>query len=76
MSYWLGGAYWGRGVATSALAAFLAELDERPLFARVAKDNAPSLRVLEKNGFRICGEDRAHAPARGAEVEEWLLALG
>jgi RimJ/RimL family protein N-acetyltransferase len=75
VSYWIGRAWWGRGVATSALADFLAELDERPLFARVVKDNLGSLRVLEKNGFRICGEDRGFAPARGAEVEEWILTL-
>jgi RimJ/RimL family protein N-acetyltransferase len=75
VSYWIGRAWWGRGVATSALAAFLAELDERPLFARVVKDNFGSLRVLEKNGFRICGEDGGFAPARGADVDEWILTL-
>ncbi|HEY7811237.1 MAG TPA: GNAT family N-acetyltransferase [Allosphingosinicella sp.] len=75
ISYWIGRHWWGRGVATKALAAFLVELTERPLYARVVKDNLGSRRVLEKNGFRICGEDRGFAPIRRAEVEEWILSL-
>jgi len=34
-----------------------------------------SLRVLEKCGFRIIGEDKGFANARGREVEEFLLEL-
>jgi hypothetical protein len=47
----------------------------RPLYARAAKDNTGSLRVLEKCGFTITGEDRGYANARGEEVDEYLLAL-
>jgi RimJ/RimL family protein N-acetyltransferase len=47
----------------------------RPLFARVAKDNQASLRVLEKNGFGKVGEDHGFAAARGCEVDEWILSL-
>ncbi|HKB46638.1 MAG TPA: GNAT family protein [Ktedonobacterales bacterium] len=47
----------------------------RPLFARAAKDNAASLRVLEKCGFTIVGEGKGFANARGAEVEEFVLRL-
>jgi RimJ/RimL family protein N-acetyltransferase len=36
---------------------FLSELTERPLYAGVAKGNAASLRVLEKCGFRVEGEE-------------------
>lgn len=75
VGYWIGREFWGRGLATRALAALLAEVETRPLHARVAKDNAASLRVLEKCGFAICGEDRGFAAARGAEIEEWLLEL-
>ena len=81
VSYWLGREHWGRGIATRALGLFLDLLDEEfgrdvPLCARVAKDNAASLRVLEKCGFAICGEDRGFAQARAAEVEELVLRLG
>ena len=75
VSYWLGHEYWGRGLATRALRLFLTGLAERPLFARVAKDNVGSLRVLQKCGFEICGEARGFAEARGEEIEEFLLTL-
>ena len=76
VSYWIGRAFWGRGVATRALSEFLGLLDERPLYARVAKDNVPSIRVLEKCGFAMAGEDRGFANARGQEVEELVFELG
>ncbi len=57
VGYWLGRDYWGRGIATRALAAFLDELDERPLTAGVARHNPASMRVLEKCGFVRTGED-------------------
>lgn len=75
VGYWLGRDFWGRGLATRALAAFLEEVTERPLYAQVAKDNLASLRVLQKCGFAITGEGRGYANARGAEIEEWVLTL-
>lgn len=75
VSYWIGRPFWGQGVASRALALFLAQVPTRPLYARVAKDNIASLRVLEKCGFTRYGEDKGFANARGAEVEEFLLAL-
>jgi len=77
VSYWIGKEYWGRGVATRALAAFLAHVvTERPLYARAAKDNLASLRVLHTCGFTIRGEDKGFANARGHEIEEYMLILG
>jgi RimJ/RimL family protein N-acetyltransferase len=75
VTYWLGSEYWGRGLATQALRAFLHIEQTRPLHARAAKDNVGSLRVLEKCGFTITGEDRGFANARGREVEEYILEL-
>ncbi|WP_433349590.1 GNAT family N-acetyltransferase [Micromonospora sp. CA-111912] len=75
VSYWIDRARWGRGYATRALAALLAELPQRPVHARAAKDNAASLAVLRKCGFVVRGEDRGYANGRGAEVEEWVLEL-
>ncbi len=42
-----------------------------PLYARAAKDNRASIRVLEKCGF---GKDR-FTDASGLELEEFLLKL-
>ncbi len=76
VSYWLGREYWGQGVATRALSLFLRLDETRPLFARAAKDNAGSVRVLQKCGYVIAGEDKGYANARGEEVEEFILRLG
>lgn len=58
VSYWLGRAFWGRGVATRALASFLARVTVRPVYAHVAKHNIASARVLEKCGFQRLREQR------------------
>jgi RimJ/RimL family protein N-acetyltransferase len=76
VSYWIGQNHWGRGVATASLRAFLDEVDtRRPMKARVAKDNAPSIRVLEKCGFEVISEERGFANGRGAEIDELVLEL-
>jgi RimJ/RimL family protein N-acetyltransferase len=75
ISYWLGKDYWGKGVATAALSAFLDHVEMRPLYARVAKDNLASQRVLEKCGFTVDGEDKGFSNARGVEVEEVILIV-
>ena|ERR671926_1329783 len=76
VTYWLGKEYWGKGIATAALREFLAQKNQiRPIYARVAKDNPGSRRVLEKCGFKIIGESKGFANARGQEIEELLLEL-
>ena len=57
VGYWIGRGFWGRGVATRALAEFLRLEARHPLYAGVARHNAASLRVLQKCGFRISRED-------------------
>jgi RimJ/RimL family protein N-acetyltransferase len=56
IGYWLGRDWWGRGIATQALAEFLTVVKDRPLGATVAPANRASVRVLEKNGFRLLSE--------------------
>ena len=72
---WMGKQYWGRGVATEALSQFLDHVVVHPLYARVAKRNIASIRVLEKCGFTISGEDKGFSTAPGGEVEEFILKL-
>jgi RimJ/RimL family protein N-acetyltransferase len=57
VGYWLGKAFWGRGIASAALAEFLRQVPVRPLHAIVAEHNPGSIRVLEKSGF-ACVERR------------------
>ena len=75
VTYWLGREYWGRGIASAALQAFLRVQTQRPLRGRAAADNAASLRVMEKCGFVRIGHDRGYANARRAEIDEVLLEL-
>ena len=75
VTYWIGRKYWGNGIATKALAKFLQQEVNRPLYARAAKDNVASLRVLEKCGFETCDEEKGFSNARGEEVEEYILVL-
>jgi RimJ/RimL family protein N-acetyltransferase len=73
VTYWIGRSYWGRGIATVALKAFLTVDPSRPLHARVASDNVASCRVLEKCGFRVIATGRGFAEARSGEIEEFVL---
>jgi RimJ/RimL family protein N-acetyltransferase len=75
VTYWVDRTLWGKGVASAALQILLAEIDERPLYARAASDNLGSIRVLEKAGFRRIGVNRGFAAGRGEEIEETILRL-
>jgi RimJ/RimL family protein N-acetyltransferase len=76
VGYWVGREFWGRGVATAALAQFLSQLPARPLYAHAARHNGPSIRVLEKCGFTAFGEDTNQLGDAGEAVEELVYILG
>jgi RimJ/RimL family protein N-acetyltransferase len=57
VGYWIGQEFWGKGLATNALAELVEELPMRPLYAYVAPTNVGSIRVLEKCGFVRSDED-------------------
>jgi RimJ/RimL family protein N-acetyltransferase len=72
VGYWIASPMWGRGIASAALEAFLAEETRRPLIATVAVHNPASQRVLEKCGFEVT----AHVPnAKGDGIDEVHLRL-
>jgi RimJ/RimL family protein N-acetyltransferase len=75
VTYWIGREHWGHGAATAALRELLDLVPERPVRARAAADNRGSIRVLEKCGFVVTGNDRGFANARGEEIDEVVLAL-
>jgi RimJ/RimL family protein N-acetyltransferase len=75
VGYWLGREFWGRGLATAALAELVDELPERPLYAWVATTNVGSIRVLEKCGFVEIERHTEHNERLGLDVEEILFRL-
>ena len=75
VTYWIGRSYWGKGIATCALDAFLTVDLSRPLQGRVASDNVASRRVLEKCGFRAIATEPGFAEARSREIEDVVLRL-
>ncbi|MDX2117930.1 MAG: GNAT family N-acetyltransferase [Planctomycetota bacterium] len=67
IGYWIAREWWGRGIATVAVALMLREFTRRPLFATAAGHNSPSISVLERNGFvitsrRVTGETSRTLP--------------
>lgn len=76
IGYWIGREFWGKGIASKALAEFVKQVTTRPLFAHVAKRNVASIRVLVKCGFMVCGEDKNPANTGGEAVEEFIMKLG
>lgn len=74
VGYWIGKEFWGKGIATKALAEFITQVKIRPLVAHVAKHNIASRRVLEKCGFTFIKEDEYYNPS-GEDVEEFVLKL-
>ena len=75
VGYWVERELWGRGIASAALRLLVAELEDRPLWGRVAVGNAGSRRVLENVGFTLIGTDFVLAPRLGVEVGELVLRL-
>jgi RimJ/RimL family protein N-acetyltransferase len=75
LTYWIDRALWGQGIATKALALLLELVPARPLYARAASDNAGSLRVLQKSGFKAVGTEKSFAAGRNQQIEETILRL-
>lgn len=75
VGYWVAREWWGRGVATRALALLLQEVPLRPLHARAARSNGASIRVLERCGFVVTGYEWSEATERWPACEEALLRL-
>lgn len=78
IGYWLGAAYWGRGIATEAVTlvtdwAFRA-LGALRIFAQPFARNVASRRVLEKTGYALEGIMRCSAVKAGAVLDQCMYA--
>ncbi len=74
ITYWIDRAFWGKGIASTALVRFLTMESARPIYGRVAFDNIGSQKVLEKCGFVKTGSDKGFANARQSEIEELFIS--
>lgn len=79
IGYWLGEAFWGKGIATAAVSALtdyaFEELDLVRVFAVPFLDNPASIRVLEKCGYVREGVMRRSAIKEGIVVDQVLYAI-
>lgn len=78
IGYWLGEAFWGRGIVTEALMMVtehaFAQANLLRLFALPFADNVPSARVLEKAGYTCEGRLRASSVKYGEPKDQLLYA--
>ncbi len=72
IGYWLGRPYWGKGYMCEAARAAVTWLfhntDHEQLACEAMTENAASLRVAEKLGFRIVAEVGCNSLSRGATM--------
>lgn len=78
IGYWLGEAYWGRGIVSAAVAAVtdyaFRELDLLRVFAVPFARNPASARVLERAGYQLEGTMRRSAVKEGVVLDQYLYA--
>jgi RimJ/RimL family protein N-acetyltransferase len=79
IGYWLAKPYWGRGIMTDAVGAFIEyafdEFQLEKLVAHVFDLNTGSTGVLEKNGFQLEGRLRKHYLKNGGMVDARVYGL-
>lgn len=75
IGYWIDRKHWGRGFASRAVALMLSEFTRRPLYATTAGHNLPSIRVLEKHGFRVVSRSFTPETPRSVPRETVTLLL-
>jgi len=78
VGYWIGKAYWGRGIATMALKLFINELNKKFKIKRIEgfafTFNPASMRVMEKCGFKLEGIKRSAKKGKNKFYDECQLA--
>lgn len=78
IGYWLGEAFWGRGIMTEVLIAVtqwaMEEFQLTRVYALPFANNAPSCRVLEKAGYLCEGRLRKAVIKDGQVLDQFLYA--
>jgi RimJ/RimL family protein N-acetyltransferase len=78
LGYWLGEEFWGRGIMSEAVAAFMDfcfdNISLRRIYAEVYANNPASARVLEKAGFVFEGRLKNNVIKDGKLLDSLLYA--
>lgn len=78
LGYWLGEAFWGRGIVPDAVSVFVPDAFERFGLARIEASvfpaNRASCRVLERNGFILESTQRNGLYKNGVVYDRLLYA--
>lgn len=78
LGYWLGEAYWGKGIMSKAIELYsdyvISEFNLLRVFAEPFDDNLASCRALEKAGFSCEGTLRSNAVKNGAVIDMFMYA--
>lgn len=73
LGYWIGKAFWGKGLMSEAVNELVEEHFDNPqaapLFSGYAEYNVASWRIQEKTGFSKIGEELTHFVARDVKVK-------
>ena len=80
IGYWLGAAFWGRGIMTAALKAVTAHAfrehpDLRRIYAVPYVTSAASARILEKTGYRLEGRLRQSVVKNGQVLDQFMYSI-
>jgi RimJ/RimL family protein N-acetyltransferase len=80
IGYWLGTAFWGRGIMTAALRAVTAHaFQEHPELRRIYAvpymTSTTSVHILEKVGYRLEGRMRQSAIKDGSVLDQFMYAI-
>lgn len=79
IGYWLGEAFWGRGIATEAVRAItdyaFANFDLCRVYAGVFEWNPGSMRVLEKAGYEFECRMKKSVTKDGETIDELIYAV-
>jgi [ribosomal protein S5]-alanine N-acetyltransferase len=79
LGIWLGEPFQGKGIGTRAIDELVryafGELGLHRLTAELFRDNWPSRRAFEKNGFALEGTPLQSTLKRGVPRDQWLLGL-
>ncbi len=79
LGFWIGEAYWGRGIATEVARAMtdfaFSSFDLCRVYAEVFEWNPASMRVLEKVGYSFEGRLRKSVTKDGHTIDQLMYAI-